>query len=99
MRIVLMIGVILFFFFLLCGVYASLSSVARGAGRIRSRLVAKPEPVVADAAGGDPDDIDKLKSLFALYQQGALTKEEFDQLKRHLFSTLPHQANAGYRDN
>jgi hypothetical protein len=92
MRIVLMIGVILFFFFLLCGVYASLSSVARGAGRIRSRLVAKPEPVVAGAAGGDPDDIDKLKSLFALYQQGALTKEEFDQLKRHLLSTLPQRA-------
>lgn len=87
-----MIGVILFFFFLLCGVYASLSSVARGAGRIRSRLVAKPEPVVADAAGGDPDDIDKLKSLFALYQQGALTKEEFDQLKRHLLATLPQRA-------
>lgn len=92
MRIVLMIGVILFFFFLLCGVYASLSSVAHGAGRIRSRLVAKPEPVVADAAGGDPDDIGKLKSLFALYQQGALTKEEFDQLKRHLLSTLPQRA-------
>lgn len=92
MRIVLMIGVILFFFFLLCGVYASLSSVARAAGRIRSRLVAKPEPVVADPAGGDPDDIDKLQSLFALYQQGALTKEEFDQLKRHLLSTLPQRA-------
>lgn len=92
MRIVLMIGVILFFFFLLCGVYASLSSVARGAGRIRSRLAAKPEPVVADAGGGDPDDIDKLKSLFALYQQGALTKEEFDQFKRHVFSTLPRRA-------
>lgn len=92
MRIILMIGVILFFFFLLCGVYASLASVARGAGRICSRLVAKPEPVVADAAGRDPDQVDKLKSLFELYQHGALTKEEFNQLKRHLFSTMQVQS-------
>jgi len=88
MRIVLMIGVILFFFLLLCGVYASLASVARGAGRTCSRLGAKPEPVVAGAAGRGPDDVDKLKSLFALYQQGALTKQEFDQFKRYLFFTM-----------
>ena len=99
MRIVLMIGVILFFFFLLCGVYASLASVARGAGRICSRLAGKPEPLAAEVAGRDPNEVDKLKSLFALYQQGALTKDEFDQLKRHLFSSLPHQASAGCRDN
>lgn len=88
MRVVLMIGVIFFFFFLLCGIYASLASVARGAGRICSRLVAKPEPGVAETDGSDRDEVDKLKSLFELYQHGALTKEEFNQLKRHLFSTM-----------
>jgi hypothetical protein len=92
MRIVLMIAVILFFFFLLCGVYASLTSVVRGAGRILSRPAPKTDAVAADVTGSDPGDVDKLKTLFELYQQGALTTEEFTRLKRHLFSKMQVQS-------
>jgi hypothetical protein len=89
-------------FLMLClfyGIYASVQTVARGAGRIRSHVhlvnaqaAVQPETeACAQAAqihASHQYCIDELRSLFALYQSGALTKEEFEQFKQHLLSRM-----------
>ncbi|WP_193552672.1 SHOCT domain-containing protein, partial [Simplicispira metamorpha] len=37
---------------------------------------------------GSKSGIDELKTLFDLYQQGALTAEEFKDMKQHLLRSL-----------
>ncbi len=49
------------------------------------------------SAGASPMQrgLDELRTLFALYQQGALTREEFDEMKRSLLSTVHDVAPQG----
>lgn len=97
-----MVGVILLVC-LVCGIYTSARMITRGADCIRSQLRPKDATkvmVLADDAcemdtaavtsvhGWNQCCMDDLKSLFALYQSGALTKEEFEQVKRHLLSKM-----------
>lgn len=97
-----MVGVILLFC-LVCGLYMCAKSIMRGAERIRSQFGAKAGvgPTVQEEGACKMDAmatnnihlwnqqcIDDLKRLFALYQSGALTKEEFEQVKSHLLFKL-----------
>jgi len=84
---------------LLYGMYTSARSVVRGAGRIRSHVSpAHPPAAVLPVPEAGTQAyrlhtahqycIDELRAVFALYQSGALTKEEFEQTKRHLLSNM-----------
>lgn len=93
-------------FLLLClfyGIYAGVQTAARGAGRIRSHVnlanapaAASPETEAcaqaAEIHASHQYCIDELRSLFTLYQSGALTKEEFEQFKQHLLSRMTARA-------
>lgn len=83
---------------LVVGAWTSARSVARGADRIRSQVAAKSrssgvEPLQGTQGGGCHQScMQDVKSLFALYQSGALTREEFDDAKRHLLARLKASA-------
>jgi hypothetical protein len=84
-------------FWLACGIHTSANTVTRGADRIRSRLGGKPAPPEGEAppAEGHPRAqccMRDVQSLFALYQSGALTREEFEEAKRHLLARLKASA-------
>lgn len=102
MPILLLICVFLLFC-LFYGIYAGVKTVARGAGRIRSHVnlvnaeaAAQPENAVCARAAQTHASheycIDALRSLFVLYQSGALTKEEFEQFKQYLLSSMTARA-------
>lgn len=85
---------VLLILWLTIGICTSARTVARGADCIRSQLSAKGKSFDADPLQVTPDGeclpscIQDVKSLFALYQCGALTREEFDDAKRHLLARL-----------
>jgi hypothetical protein len=76
---ILLALVAIFVVWLVIGARTSARSVARGAERIRSQLV----PTI-----DHPSWVQAVNSLFALYQSGALTREEYDEAKRHLLASL-----------
>lgn len=43
--------------------------------------------------------IDELRDIFALYQQGALTQEEFEGMKQHLLAGIKTAAPQGHYGN
>lgn len=79
----------LLLFFLCYGAKTSARSVANRAEQARSRLCAPDDIMQASKSGASVDrNIETLRSLFALYQSGALTKDEFEGFKAHLLSNL-----------
>lgn len=98
MPILLLIGA----FLVVClfyGIHAAVQTVSHGAARVRSHVslagtqaVTQPETEApteaAQVHASHQYCIDELRSLFALYQSGALTKEEFEQSKQHLLSRM-----------
>lgn len=97
MQILLLLAAVLVFC-LFCGVYTSAKSVARGADHIRSELARgkSAQPVacaeVTEVHRRNQCCIDDVKNLFALYQGGALTREEFEEAKRRLLAGLTASA-------
>ena len=87
MQILLFLGAVLIFF-LLCGMSTSAKAVARGAERVRAQLGAQASPSPEPVHGCNQAWLQDVNSLFALYQSGALTREEFDEAKRHLLARL-----------
>lgn len=87
MQILLFLGAALIFF-LLYGMSTSAKTVATGAERVRAQLGAQTSPSNAPVHAGNQAWLQDVKSLFALYQSGALTREEFDEAKRHLLARL-----------
>lgn len=84
---------VLLILWLAIGICTSARTVARGSDRIRSQLSAKGKSLDSDPAQATPDGeclscIQNVKNLFALYQCGALTREEFDEAKQHLLAKL-----------
>lgn len=87
---------------LLYGMYASARSVARGADRILSRVTLTEAAVEAPAAdvyvrppilhANCQSRIEELRAVFALYQSGALTHQEFEQSKRYLLAKMTAHA-------
>lgn len=78
MKIIAFILVICLFW----GAFATVKSLIIGFHRLF--VPQKPELVSAvnDAEVGRQNCTDELKRLFGLYQSGALTKEEFEEVKR-----------------
>lgn len=85
MRILLFLGLV-FIFFLLYGMSTSAKTVVRSAKRARAQLETQGRP--APVHGCNHVWLQDVNSLFALYQSGALTREEFDGAKRHLLARL-----------
>lgn len=77
-------------FCLIYGLCRSAKAVANGADRIRSHLHSEARPGGATPQGhrGHRSCMQDIQTLFALYQAGALTREEFDEAKRHLLARL-----------
>lgn len=98
MPILLLIGT----FLVVClfyGIHSAVRTVSHGAARVRSRVnfagtgaetLTEPEAPkgAAQRHASHQYSIDELRSLFALYQSGALTNEEFTQIKQHLLSRM-----------
>lgn len=77
-------------FCLIYGLCTSAKAVANGADRIRSHLDPKARSggAAPQGHGGHRSCVQDVQALFALYQAGALTREEFDEAKRHLLARL-----------
>ena len=77
---------------LLYGIYAGVSAI----GRIGARMGEQEQrPIPCPLLNGadtppkaSRDYVAELQALFALYQSGALTEEEFAQLKQHLLAEM-----------
>lgn len=85
---ILLILLALFIVWLAWGACASAKTVARGVDRVREQWTLRPAVAATEARGANQDCIQDLKSLFGLYQSGALTREEFEQAKRHLLAGM-----------
>lgn len=77
---------------ILYGVYSGLRSVARGA-KLLSGKAGTEEDTPAEAPSSPESHptertFRELESLFALYRSGALSQEEFEQLKRYLLASI-----------
>lgn len=83
---------------MLYGVYAGISALGRiGAliGGSQDHGAAPPEPAIfcmpsdtARPSKPNRDYVAELQALFTLYQDGALTADEFAQLKQHLLAEI-----------
>lgn len=105
MKLVLFLIFLFLILSVLYGIASGVQAVGRAAGRLSPRkhrdiscamtespdAGAGPEPLshAADAPAESRHCIEELKSLFALHQCGALTRHEFDRLKRHLLAAIP----------
>lgn len=95
-----MAGVIVFLC-LIFGGYATVRSITNGARRVGARLCPKEDVHATGTGAGGAEQlagsqnhtqnqrcIEDLKALFALYQAGVLTKEEFETVKGQLLSKM-----------
>lgn len=77
---------------ILYGVYSGVRSVARGAQRLSGQPPSEEDTPAEAPSSPDSSPTERtfreLESLFALYRSGALSKEEFEQLKRHLLASI-----------
>ena len=73
---------------LLHGLYVGLRSVARGLSWFQSQPRAEDATPEAMGATEIQRGIDELTTLFALYQSGALTQQEYDALKQALLCNV-----------
>lgn len=89
MQILLFLGAVLIFF-IIYGMFESTRTVARGAERVRAQLCPQASP--APVQGCNQAWLQDVNRLFALHQSGALTREEFDEAKRHLLARLKASA-------
>jgi hypothetical protein len=91
MQILLCLGALLVFF-LLCGMFTTGKAAVRGTERMRAQLGAQTKPFSPPVDGGCTTWLADVNGLFALYQCGALTRDEFDEAKRHLLARLKSQS-------
>ncbi|MBP8151015.1 MAG: SHOCT domain-containing protein [Xylophilus sp.] len=73
---------------LLHGLYVGLRSVARGLSWFQSQPATEDATPEAMGATEIERGIDELTTLFALYQSGALTQQEYDALKQALLCNV-----------
>lgn len=74
----------------LCGIASGVQMIQRGF----SRLATSRNDGKAPEASPLQHNIAELRELFALYQQGALTQEEFQRLKHHLVGSMESPPNS-----
>jgi len=88
----------------LYGIAAGVRVIARGVSSLTSNMsddgAQATQPVLAaqaTAAGASPlqRSVGELRELFALHQQGALTKEEFEGMKQRLLSAIKTDESRG----
>lgn len=74
----------------LYGLYAGVQTLLRGAIRLTSAQAPTRSHPLPHANPTAPSQhcIDDLQALFALHQRGALTRDEFDQFKKHILSSI-----------
>lgn len=80
-----LIAFILFICFLY-GAFATVRSLFVGFNRLFSSSNSMQEPAMDSLEASKQTCIDELKNLFGLYQSGALTKDEFEHVKRNMIS-------------
>ncbi len=93
-----MVFLLIFLFVLACmiyGIYAGVSAIGRGIARMGGQQHHSTEPTSRTLSGNttmtpgpDRDYVAELQALFALRQSGALTADEFAQLKQHLLTEM-----------
>ena len=78
------------------GIYSGVGAIVRGTNRSPAALWQSPRPsklaIPADVLRASPHlfPVDELKALFELHQKGALTREEFELMKKHIVSDASH---------
>lgn len=83
---------------LLYGLYAGVRTLVLGATRLTPNQAtqeptpARPRPQTNQSTRSQ-HGIDDLQALFALHQRGALTRDEFDQFKKHILSCITSAAH------
>ena len=74
----------------LCGIASGVQMIQRGFSRLATSRNDGKAPEVSPLQ----HNIAELRELFALYQQGALTQEEFQRMKHHLVATTESPTNS-----
>lgn len=99
MPILLTLTVILFILFA-CGIRSAANTFDRGSAAIRAHMGSRKEKcaqtataeadanVIATGPQTTRTCLEDLKNVFALYQSGVLTKEEFEQVKGHFLAQM-----------
>ncbi len=81
----------------LYGISAGVQAIGRGLSQLadaasddETPTAPRRQPAQASATGAAPlqSSIAELREIFALYQQGALTQEEFERMKQCLLSQI-----------
>ncbi|WP_404300070.1 SHOCT domain-containing protein [Alicycliphilus denitrificans] len=95
----------------LYGVSAGVQIIQRGFSRLantahtseanapKQRLQTPPLPSELPTPSHGQRYLDELNELYGLYQNGALTREEFAQLKRHLLSLIAPPTTRSSQEN
>ncbi len=79
----------------LYGISAGVQTITRGATRLAGGHCAKAETPRA-APSSAQSCLHELQELHRLYQGGALSREEFDQFKQYILSTIaPKESEPG----
>ena len=89
MKIIFLLIVLFLLLAFLYGIYASIGALVQKIKRVAVQTPNSPPKspglVRLSASAGQPG-VDELEKLFALHQNGALTQDEFNNLKRQLLS-------------
>mgnify|MGYP002662163473 FL=1 len=81
----------------LYGISAGVQAIGRGLSQLAdaasdddTRTALRHQPAQVSATGAVPiqSSIAELRDIFALYQQGALTQEEFEAMKQRLLNSI-----------
>lgn len=95
----------------LYGISAGVQIIQRGFSRLantahapeanasKPRLPTSPPPSEQPAPSSAQRCLDELNELHRLYQNGALTREEFEQFKRHLLSPITPPTTRSNQEN
>lgn len=89
---------------MLYGLYMGVQTFLRGAARLTSSVHVKqtspsaPQSPQGEQTTASQNFVVDLESLFALHQRGALTEEEFDRFKQHIFSSIAQSTTSINRE-
>jgi hypothetical protein len=80
------------------GIFASIRTIIRGIRQLTEKAIPPKDDRTRQLAGSTDSDIriccTELQELFMMHQSGALTRDEFQQLKRHVLSTFKSHQHA-----
>lgn len=84
MKIIFFLLVLFLIGCLLHGIAAGVQTIFRGATKLTGEIPAKASMPPSRAQS----PLNELQQLYQLYQEGALTREEFAQFKQYIFTAL-----------